>query len=187
MNGRIAITGGIGCGKSFVAEKLRERGIDVYDCDGAAKRLIAKSQDIHRRLTTLIGSNAYLPNGELNKAVVAEFLLASDDNNKEINDIVHPAVADDFIRSGVEWMECAILYESGFDRLVDKVVAVTAPEEVRVERIMKRDCISRQRALEWIKRQMPQDEVRRRADFEIINDGRQNVDCQLDKILTILF
>ena len=186
MKGRIAITGGIGCGKSFVAEKLRERGIVVYDCDAAAKRLIAKSEDIHRRLTALIGSDAYLPDGALNKAAVAEFLLASEDNNKAINNIVHPAVADDFISSGVKWMECAILYESGFDRLVNKVVAVTAPEVVRVERIMRRDGISSERAKEWIQRQMAQDEVRRRADFEIINDGRQNVDGQIDKILTIL-
>ena len=117
---------------------------------------------------------------------MAEFLLASEDNNKAINNIVHPAVADDFISSGVKWMECAILYESGFDRLVNKVVAVTAPEVVRVERIMRRDGISSERAKEWIQRQMAQDEVRRRADFEIINDGRQNVDGQIDKILTIL-
>jgi dephospho-CoA kinase len=83
-------------------------------------------------------------------------------------------------------MECAIMYESGFDKLVDRVVAVTAPENVRIERIMRRDGISRERAGEWIARQWHQDEVRRRADYEIINDGIQDVEKQIDTLLNKL-
>lgn len=191
---RIAITGGIGSGKSFVCRRLEARGIKVYDCDAAAKRLIRESAEIHSKLTALIGDNAYISetdgsnqNGyRLNKAAVAEFLLASKENNLAVNAIVHPAVADDFTGSDYTWMECAILYESGFDRLVDRVIAVTAPDDVRIERIMKRDDISSAKAAEWIARQMPQKEVMRRADYEIINDGTQDVDRQIEEIINKL-
>lgn len=180
---KIAITGGIGSGKSFVCQRLKQRDVDIYDCDSAAKRLIRTSASIKMALTRLVGSDAYNADGRLNKAAIAQFLLASESNAKAIDDIVHPAVANDFVSSGMEWMECAILYESGFDRLVDKAIVVTAPEELRIARIMQRDGISHQRAQEWLDRQWPQDEVRRRADYEIVNDGRHDIDKQIDDIL----
>lgn len=185
---RIAITGGIGSGKSYVCRLLAERGIEVYDCDAAAKRLMRLSPLLRRQLTDLIGPDAYLADASgqptvLNKAAVAQFLLASDDHAHAIDAIVHPAVADDFLASGRQWMECAILYESGFDRLVDKVVVVTAPEEVRLARVMARDGISRQKAREWMLRQWPQQEVRRRADYEIVNDGRLPLAAQIDQLI----
>lgn len=179
---RIAITGGIGSGKSYVCERLRTRGIEVYDCDSAAKRLIRSSAEIRRAIIEKIGPSAYTASGCLNKAVVAEFLLASEANAKAIDGIVHPAVARDFDASGKDWMECAILYESGFDRLVDKVIVVTAPEDVRIARITARDGISPGKAREWLCRQWPQEEVRRRADYEINNDGNHDVDAQINEI-----
>lgn len=182
---KIGITGGIGSGKSYVCRRLCERGISVYDCDAAAKRIMRSSPGIRQALTRLIGSNAY-EGGTLNKAAVAAFLLASEDNARAIDAIVHPAVADDFVSSGSSWMECAILYESGFDRLVDKVVAVIAPEEVRIARIMQRDGITREKAMEWISRQMPQDDVARRAGYVIINDGTCDVDRQINEIINKL-
>ena len=122
----------------------------------------------------------------MNKASVANFLLASKENNDAINAIVHPAVAEDFLTSDVRWMECAILYESGFDRLVEKIIAVVAPEEVREERVMLRDGVSRDKARDWIERQMPQQEVAERADYTIVNDGLQDVDHQINEILKVL-
>ena len=183
MSERIAITGGIGCGKSYVCKLLKARGIEVYDCDAGAKHVLATSAEVRRRLTELIGADAYMADGRLNKAVVASFLLASEDNKKAINAIVHPAVMDDFISSGKAWMESAILFESGCDRFVDKVVAVTAPDDVRISRIMMRDNITRAKAQEWIDCQMSQEEIRRRSDFELINDGRQDVESQIEDII----
>lgn len=183
MSERIAITGGIGSGKSYVCKLLKARGIEVYDCDAGAKHVLATSAEVRRRLTELIGADAYMADGRLNKAVVASFLLASEDNKKAINAIVHPAVMDDFISSGKAWMESAILFESGCDRFVDKVVAVTAPDDVRISRIMMRDNITRAKAQEWIDCQMSQEEIRRRSDFELINDGRQNVESQIEDII----
>ena len=83
----------------------------------------------------------------------------------------------------MEWMESAIIYESGIHRLVDRVIVVTAPEELRIQRVMARDEISREKVLEWMSRQLPQEEVRKRADFEIVNDGLTDLNLQLDRIL----
>lgn len=167
---KTAITGGIGSGKSYVCQLLKERGIDIYDCDSAAKRLMRTSEQLKARLRALVGDDVYI-DGRLNKPLLAQFLLASDNNKQAVNAIVHPAVADDFIASGMEWIECAILYESGFYRLVDRVVCVTAPRDIRLQRIMNRDGITREKAEEWIDCQMPQEEVARRSDIVIVNDG----------------
>ena len=190
---KIGITGGIGSGKSYICRLLEQRGYAVYDCDSAAKRLIRSSPFIRRRLTALIGPETYFKesgdrsqeSGEyiLNKKAVAEFLLKSEDNARAIDRIVHPAVFHDFIESGMEWMESAIIYESGIYRLVDRVIVVTAPAELRLQRVMTRDEISREKVLEWMSRQLPQEEVRQRADFEIVNDGLADLNQQLDDII----
>ena len=193
---KVAITGGIGSGKSFVCSLLKKRGIAVYDCDAAAKRLMRTSPELQQQLIELIGLEAYgasktskasmpsEPSMTLNKAEVARFLLASPENAQALDAIVHPAVARDFVASGQQWMECAILYESGFDRLVDKVIVVTAPLEVRIQRVMQRDSISREKTLEWMGRQWPQEEVLRHADYEIVNDGNADLEQQIDDFLS---
>lgn len=173
---KTGITGGIGSGKSYVCKRLEARGFKVYDCDAAAKRLIRTSSEIQEQLTQLIGS-------PLNKAAMAKFLLESEANAKAIDAIVHPAVFRDFEESGMQWMESAILYESGISQLVDTVIVVTAPLEVRIGRVMQRDGITREKVLEWMQRQWPQEEIRRRADFEVVNDGIADIDEQLDEIL----
>ena len=188
---KVAITGGIGSGKSYVCKLLQQRGINIYDCDQAAKRLIRTSPDIRRQLSMLIGSEAYLgEDGQggwiLNKAVVAQFLLGSEANAHAIDDIVHPAVFHDFETSGMQWLESAILYESGMDKLVNRVIVVTAPQEVRIQRVMQRDGISREKVLEWMSRQWSQDEIRQRADYEIINDGQADLNEQIEQLLTSL-
>ena len=180
---RIALTGGIGSGKSYVCAILKKQGIDVYDCDDAAKRIMRTSSKVISALKNLVGNDVYSEDGTLNKACMASFILASDENKAKVNAIVHPAVGDDFMSSGIQWMECAILFESGFDKYADVAICVTAPEDVRTERIMKRDGITREKALQWINCQMSQDEVRRRSDFEIINDGKSDIEKQIRNIL----
>lgn len=172
---KVGLAGGIGSGKSYVARLLALRGISVYDCDNAAKRLM-RGEDIQRKLEQLIGTKP-------TKQSLTRFLLASDDNAQAINAIVHPAVFADFEQSGLTWLESGIMYESGANRYVDRVVVVTAPEEVRIQRIMKRDDISRQQAQEWIGRQWPQERVRQLADYEIVNDGTTDLLPQIEKLL----
>lgn len=180
----VAITGGIGSGKSFVCESLRKMGIRVYDCDAAAKRLMATDEALRERLCRLVGEEVY-EGTVLRKKVLAGFLLASEANKLAVNDVVHPAVALDFERSGYQWLESAILFESGFHRRVrfDAVICVVAPVEERVSRIMRRDGISRERALEWIGAQMPQEEMATRSDYVVRNDGVTPVDGQLRALL----
>ena len=175
---KIGIAGGIGSGKSYVCKRLNRMGIEVYDCDRAAKRLIRTSSQLRQELKALIGS--------LEKADMARFLLASEENAQAIDAIVHPAVFRDFEESGMEWMESALMYESGIYRLVDRVIVVTAPQEVRIRRVMERDQITREKVLEWMSRQLPQEEVRQRADFEIINDGEADIDQQLKPIIEMI-
>ena len=178
---KIGITGGIGSGKSYICQRLKTRGIEVYDCDSAAKRLIRTSDSIRRQLTQLIGEDTYI--GEsLNKMAVARFLLASERNAQAIDHIVHPAVFQDFMDSGMQWMESAILYESGINKLVDRVIVVTAPLEIRIQRVMQRDGITRENVEQWMQRQWSQEEVRKRADYEIVNDGIADIDAQIDII-----
>ena len=173
---KTGITGGIGSGKSYVCKLLAQRGIEVYDCDAAAKRLIRTSPHLRQQLKALIGS--------LDKAAISRFLLANEENQQAVNAIVHPAVFQDFEESGMLWMESAILFESGADKLVDRVIVVTAPEEVRIQRVMQRDGITREKALQWIARQWPQKQVIARADFEIVNDGHADLNSQIEKLLT---
>ena len=179
---KIGITGGIGSGKSYICQRLKTRGIEVYDCDSAAKRLIRTSDSIRRQLTQLIGEDTYIGDS-LNKVAVARFLLASERNAQAIDHIVHPAVFQDFMDSGMQWMESAILYESGINKLVDRVIVVTAPLEIRIQRVMQRDGITRENVEQWMQRQWSQEEIRKRADYEIVNDGIADIDAQIDIIL----
>ena len=179
----IAITGGIGSGKSFVCDILRRRGFGVYDCDAAAKRLMATDKDLQRELSQLVGNGVY-SNGVLQKSVLAQFILESEDNKQAVNHIVHPAVAADYLSSGCQWLESAILFDANFDQRVtfDIIIGVVAPDEVRTERIMPRDGISREQALEWIGCQMPQETVARLCDYIISNGTGDDVEAQVEDI-----
>lgn len=182
---KIAITGGIGSGKSYVCRILEKQGIKVYDCDAEAKRLMRYDADLQESLKQLVGEEVYSAEGILQKPVLAQFLLASVANKQAVNDVVHPAVARDFEQSDYQWLESAILFDSGFDRRThfDFVVCVTAPVPVRLKRIMLRDHISEQKAQEWIDAVMPQEELAARADFEIVNDGIRDVEEQVMQLL----
>lgn len=181
-----AITGGIGSGKSYVCRILESRGISVYDCDAAAKRLMRTSEKLQQELRQLVGQEVYTSDGQLQKRVLADFLLTSEANKLALNDVIHPAVAEDFLSSGMTWLESAILFESGFDRRIhfDRIVCVSAPRDVRIQRIMRRDNISAAKAAEWIDTQMTQEEVERRSHFIIVNDGKSNIEQQIDNMLS---
>lgn len=181
-----AITGGIGSGKSYVCRMLESRGISVYDCDAAAKRLMRTSEKLQQELRQLVGQDVYTSDGQLQKRVLADFLLTSEANKLALNDVIHPTVAEDFLSSGMTWLESAILFESGFDRRIrfDRIVCVSAPRDVRIQRIMRRDNITAEKAAEWIDTQMAQEEVERRSHFVIVNDGKSDIEQQIDNMLS---
>ncbi len=181
---KIAITGPIGSGKSYVCRELARRGIKVYDCDAAAKRLMCEDHNLQKALQTLVGEEVYRE-GRLQKAVLARFILSGEEKKQAVNDVVHPAVAKDFERSGIDWLESAILHESSFYRRthLDYIVCVTAPEEVRIQRVMERDHIDRDKALQWINAQMEQKTMAAMSDYVIVNDGEQDIAIQAERIL----
>lgn len=181
---RIAITGGIGSGKSYVCKLLADRGIKVYDCDAAAKRIMATDTALQANLNAVVGEEVFI-DGILQKPILAKFLLASEANKQAVNDVVHPAVAADFIASNYQWLESAILFDAKFNERInfDYIVCVIAPEDVRIERIAQRDGISHEQALQWIKHQMPQEVMEKKADFIIVNDGTSDLSAAIKSLL----
>ena len=142
------------------------------------------SREMQQALQLLVGEDVFVE-GVLQKQLLAQYVTASEANAQAVNSVVHPAVARDFEASGMSWLESAIFFESGFYKRVDidRVVCVTAPEEVRIQRVMQRDNISRDRARAWINRQLPQEKVAERSDYVIVNDGLQSLDSQIELIL----
>jgi len=174
----LGITGGIGSGKSYISSLLREQlSVPVYDCDTEAKRLMAEDKSIQQQLMNLVGAHVYKA-GKLQKDVLADYLFANQQNASQVNAIVHPAVKDDFRRwtalqkADLVAIESAILYESGFVSLADKVLYVDASKELRIQRVMQRDGSTRQQVEARMNMQKAE-EQRQKADFIIENEGAQ--------------
>lgn len=186
---RIAITGGIGSGKSYVSDLLEKRGIPIYNADNESKRLTVTDVNIREGLIELLGEEVY-QEGMLNKPLLASYLFSSSENAAKVNGIIHPRVKADFLQwvdehrhVGVVGLESAILYESGFDDVVDAVVMVYAPESLRLQRAMKRDQASETQVRARMAAQMDDEEKRRRADFVVMNDGSISLEEQLDVLV----
>ncbi len=189
----IGITGGIGSGKSYVSDLLRKAfGIPVYDCDREAKRLIATDAEIREKLVALVGKEVF-DGQELNRKCLADYLFSDPEHASKVNAIVHPAVLKDFERWAARslgetpiCMESAILFESGFNAHVDKVIFVDAPEDVRLHRAMLRDTASEQQIRARMKMQQPELH-RRQADFIIDNSTADDTRLleQLESLLKL--
>lgn len=186
---KIGITGGIGSGKSYIADLIKKQGLPVFNCDDAAKYIMANDDEIKARLKELIGEEIYTDGGNLNKQMMSDFIYLNEDNRKKINEIVHPAVREQYMRwlsvqyTSVVFMESAILFESGFSDLVDKVIHVFASDEVRLHRLIKRDGLTRMQAYERMQAQMSEAVKMKFADYCILNNGNMNVAKQLGHIL----
>ena len=188
----IAITGGIGSGKSYVSALLQAAGIPVYNTDNEAKRLMLSDEGIRQDLIALLGEGVYT-DGALNKPMLASYLFAGPENAARINAIVHPRVKADFRRwmeehegQEIVGLECAILFEAGFADTVDAVVTVYAPEALRVERAMKRDGATEAQIRARIAAQMDDEEKCRLSDYIIYNDGSISLENQLSALVAQL-
>lgn len=183
----VGITGGIGSGKSVVSRLLNMLGYPVYDSDSKAKRLNDTDEEVKRALTLAFGSDLY-ENGLLNRPKLASLIFQSDSTRQLVNAIIHPAVKRDFLRwaeaqnSDIVFLEAAILYESGFDAFMNKVVAVAAPEQVRIQRAMQRDNATEQQIVNRLRAQMSQDVLESKADFVVVNDGIQPLLPQIEAL-----
>ena len=149
---------------------------------------MVESERIRQDLTALLGPGAYTRDGALDKRRIASYLFASPRHAERINGLVHPVVRDDFLawverqERPLVAMECAILFESGFDRLVDKVLLVRAPGDVCLKRAMRRDCASEEAVKARMAAQMSDEERCAKADYIIDNDGNSDVERRLEEV-----
>ena len=187
----IGITGGIGSGKSMVCRELKEMGYPVYDTDKEAKNLILHQANVHQQIEQLFGPEVFA-DGAYQTAWVAQQVFAQPSLLAALNAIVHPAVKEDIRRWAAEqteskWLfvECAILYEAGMDALCDQVVCVSAPEEVRLERVIARDKsdINKVRAR---MRAQKAEEYEQRADIVLNNDGQRSIQALCQELMGYL-
>jgi len=185
----IGITGGIGSGKSTLSTKLRTEGYSVYDSDVEAKRLQNEHPEIRKQLVDLFGDEVFTSQG-LNRAALAKLVFGKADLLAQLNAIVHPVVRKDFIswiknhnNEKLLFVESAILFESGFNVLVDKVILMTASEAVRLARVVKRDVISPEHVRARMAHQLPDESKISRADFIIHSDDNQPLDPKMRKVL----
>jgi len=186
---KLGITGGIGAGKSVVASFLKAVGIPVYIADEESKKLTSTSPRIKEQLINQFGEELFA-GGSLNKALLASLIFENKDNLRIVNAIIHPEVISDFEAWSVEHadknliaVETAILFESGFDKSVDFIVTVTAPQEERIERILKRNQTTREEILNRMSNQLPEEEKCKKSNFVIYNDNDRAIIPQIEEML----
>lgn len=188
MTLKIGITGGIGSGKTTVCRIFKLMGIPVFEADVVAKQLLNSNTEIKNNLIHLFGSGIYMKDGAVNRKKLAGIIFNDDVQLAKINSLVHPAVRNEFQKwlkqqkSSYVIHEAAILFESGFYKLMDYNIFVSAPEKERILRVVKRDNITEQQVKERLSKQWTDAERRKLADYEIVNDNKMPVIPEVIKI-----
>ncbi len=176
----LGVTGGIGSGKTTVCGFLEEQGARVFYADIEAKRLMREDDEVRAALIEAFGGETYADDGSLDRAYLAEQVFGDDDRVERLNAIVHPRVFEAFEaakeRAAAEEErllvhEAALLFEAGGDAHVDTTAAVVAPDEKRVGWVTERDDVTPSQVRARMAHQLSQDELRRRADHVLENDG----------------
>ena len=187
----IAITGGIGSGKSVVSRLVKVMGYEVYDCDSRAKALMTEDSMVRQQLAEAFGEETYLNDGSLNRAHLSAAAFGDPTALSRLNAIVHPATATDLISwadeqadagATVAFVETALLRTSGLDRVVDEVWHVTASDQVRIDRVMARSGLTADQVKERMAAQRDEEAP---ADGEqvLVND---NVTALLPQVIKLL-
>ncbi|MBT8401069.1 MAG: dephospho-CoA kinase [Rhodothermia bacterium] len=189
----LGVTGGIGSGKSAVCDILEVRGARIFRADEVGKRLMSEDARVRREIVSAFGEGSYLSSGQLNRKYLADRVFSDDTALEQINAIVHPRVFEAFVkakrdanRDGVRLLvhEAALLFEAGGDRHVDCTVYVDAPRYVRVERVMRRDGVAKEKVMDRMRHQISAAEGRRRADYVLRNNlGREALARRVERLL----
>jgi len=184
---KIGLTGGIGSGKTTVAEVFKQLGIPVYSSDNRAKSLMLENESLRKSLVDLFGKQAYV-DGVLNRTYLASIVFSNDEALTKLNELVHPILQKDF----EEWnaaqqspyiiKEAAILFESGANKGLDKVVLVEAPKELRISRVLQRDGFERSDVIARMDKQWSDEKKRELSDHAIINDEKSSL---LEQVLKL--
>ena len=183
----IAITGGIGSGKSTVCKVFKTLGVPVYDADTQAKLLMNTDPELKSALQESFGSDIYC-NETLDRRKLAEIIFNDPLMLEKVNSWVHPAVARDFERWHQQQTapyvleEAAIIFESNMAHRFDKVILVTAPDDLRIERVCARDRVTPDSVRQRMANQWPEEKKIALADYIIYNDNRQMIIPQVTRI-----
>ncbi len=189
---KVGLTGGIGAGKTIVGRVFAAMGVPVFNADETAKMLMETDPAIHKGVIDIIGNDAFV-NGKLNRGYISGVIFKDAAKLEAFNKLVHPAT----IQYGIDWMEAhkndpyiikeaAILFETGSNKQMDKVIGVTADQEERIQRAMLRNNQPREKVEAIIAKQMPDAEKMSLCDFVIINDGEHAVIPQVLAIHRVL-
>ena len=184
---KVGITGGIGSGKSTICQVFSELGIPIYNADFEAKQLYFTDFDLKSELIENFGESIYLLDHELNKPVLRE-IIAQEKTRNVLNSIIHPKVFKQFENwvkaqnSPYVLKEAAILFESGADKTVDIVIGVLADELTRIRRVAHRDNLPIETIKKIIESQIPQEELRKKCNYIIHNNGEESIPDQVMKI-----
>ena len=185
---KVGLTGGIGSGKSTVAQLLEVLGVPVYYADDRAKLIMNTQVDVVAKIKQLLGKEAY-QNKIVNRTFVAQKVFNDKGLLQKLNQIVHPAVKYDFEQwcrlseSRIVVQEAAILFENGGYEKFDRMILVTAPVQTRIKRVMFRDGLTEEQVTERINNQWPDDKKVKLADWVIVNDDKQSVIKQTIKLI----
>jgi dephospho-CoA kinase len=177
MTIKVGITGGIGSGKSTVCAVFKTIGIPVFEADQVAKKLMNENPEIRKTLKTWFGEEIYTSN-VLNRKMLSGLIFNNTELLDKVNSLIHPLVRETYMQWSEEHTnpysvyEAAILFESGFYRLMDFTILVSAPEHLRIERVINRDKITLEQVTARMKNQWSDDEKRKLASVEIVNDNK---------------
>ncbi|MCY8179467.1 dephospho-CoA kinase [Bacillus paralicheniformis] len=189
----IGLTGGIASGKSTVAQMFQQCGITVVDADVIAKEAVEQGMPAYQKIAETFGQGVLLETGGIDRRKLGEIVFANEEKRMQLNAIVHPEVRkmmikqrDEAIRAGERFvvLDIPLLYESGLEHLTDKVIVVWVPMERQLERLMKRNRLTEDEALNRIHAQHSLDEKKKKADAVIDNSGSlKDTEAQLHQLL----
>jgi len=185
---KVAVTGGIGSGKSTVCMVFRNLGIPVFNADWVAKEILSNHIPVKNEMIKLFGIGIYQKNGVLLRKKLADIIFNDQIALQKVNHLVHPVVFSQFMEwtknqiSSYVIQESAIVFENAHINHFDKIITITAPLELKIERCMKRDGIARELVLERMKNQLPEDYLMEKSDYFIVNNDKELVIPQILKI-----
>lgn len=183
----IGITGGIGSGKTCIAKVLEKMNYPVFYSDFEAKKLYSSNHELKKKLKHIVGSEVY-KDGVFQKDFLAKRIFSNPNLKEQISGLVHPLVREEFRKwankqtTELVFNEAAILFETGSNQHFDAIILVVAPIEIRIDRVMQRDNLTREKVLERMEHQWPDNEKIKRSPFIIQNDGRPILN-QIEKIV----
>lgn len=185
---KIGITGGIGSGKTTVCKIFETLGVPIYYSDTAAKLILENNVEIKKQVVEAFGSSILSEPNQIDKKKLASVVFNDSKKLKMLNAIIHPAVGYDFnnwlTMQKVPYVlkEAAILIESGAYKQLDKVIVVSAPQELRIKRVTERDQVTKAKVEQRLKNQLQESELLEKADYVIINNETISVIEQVLKI-----